>query len=102
MFSTIEDVPFAEILADLLEYASEMFSNHTCNDYAIEATPEALLLYRAMHKEDGYEDDDAEPTLFSPNSWYDFEHFIFYDASLMNYFAKKLREWADEKEKMNE
>lgn len=39
-----------EILADVLEMASDEFSNNTCNDYQIEDTPANRKFVTAMHE----------------------------------------------------
>lgn len=41
--------PEYKILADLLETASDEFSNHGCNDYELDDTPENRDLLEAAH-----------------------------------------------------
>lgn len=49
------------IAANLLELASDSFSNHGCNDYVLANTEDNRGFVRAMHAWEGLEGEDAEP-----------------------------------------
>ncbi len=54
MFSKTE----LEIMARLLEMASNEFTNHGCNDFTLAATPESIALVKRAEYEEG---GNAEP-----------------------------------------
>ncbi len=68
------------LIAELLEYAADAFSNASCNDYSLPdwSTEETHALYKEYCKYEGFweeEDDDTLPG----------------DYQLMRLFAKKIR-----------
>lgn len=50
-----------KLTAALLRLASDKFSNHGCNDYWLEATPEHIALVEAMNIANGELAEDACP-----------------------------------------
>lgn len=77
--------------ADLLEEASEIFSNRGCSDYPIENTPDNLEFYRRVY-EWMTEDMDEFPEIGD-----DDKDIYLEDWVVMDFCAEKLREYADEK-----
>jgi hypothetical protein len=72
------------ILADLLDMANDEFSNHGCNDYELENTPENLAIVTAMEKWNT-ENSGEEP--YAPNISNDGTKIYTQDWYLMSYFA---------------
>ena len=48
----------ARVVAELLDLAGDEFSNHNCNDYDIDYTPENIEFVEEMFKNDSYNDDE--------------------------------------------
>lgn len=64
------------------KYAAEL-SNHGCNDYEIEATPENIELIKDMIAKSDYPEDE-------PDIWDDKVHFV--DWEFAKYLQKELTE----------
>lgn len=85
-----EQLTKAELLlaAKLLEDAAEQYSNHGCNDYFIENTPEHRAIVLAKTEHEGWEPEDINP---------DPDHLgriITDDSGMMDYLAHRLRQAA--------
>lgn len=69
-----------KLMADVLELAGDQFSNHGCNDFEIDDTPEHRAIVAEMHKDD---------------PGFDIEDFLYHgkinagDDSLMSHFADR-------------
>lgn len=75
--------------AALLELAAEEFSNHGCNDYGMEETPETLALAQAVMTSQGWEETDVVRYQYGDKPFV-----LTLDHNLMEYLAKRLREAA--------
>ena len=77
------------ILADLLDLASQVFSNHGSNDYELDNTPGNFAVLEAMERDNVAGSGEAPyPVMVSPDGkklWTN-------DAALMGYFSKLARE----------
>lgn len=79
------------LVAELLELASDQFSNHGCNDFDLPKSwsrEEIAELLRSIHRWNGDEDEMEADGEFDPKR----KHIrTTYDWLLMTYFAAKLR-----------
>jgi len=50
----------AAIMVKLLEMASDEFSNHSCNDFKLDATPENIQFLKDMEEADGEDPEEFE------------------------------------------
>lgn len=86
----------AKLLVELLELASDQFSNHGCNDFELAKCISDLEERRKLMKE--YNDYNGSPEDFE----YDVEHGskfeIENDAALMSYLADRVREQLEGRE----
>lgn len=76
----------AKLAADLLESASEEFSNHGCNDYPLENTPENRAFYEKMMKECSGEEITVAPGK---------DKIYAQDWLIMSYLARLLKKEAE-------
>lgn len=81
--------PEYKILSDLLDMASEEFSNHGCNDFEIDNTPENMELLRMAH-EWNVKGDASQP--FDPMITNDGTTIYVMDYFLMGYFSHLFKE----------
>lgn len=79
-------VLFLATSVDLLELASDEFSNNGCNDYPIENTPENRAFYEKMMKECCGEDITVDPSK---------EKIYTQDWMVMTYLSKMLKKEAE-------
>ncbi len=74
-----------EVMAKLLDLASDEFSNHGSNDFELPNTPQNTDLIKRVDK--GDDEDDWEPPIYHGN-------LIGNDSSLMDYFKRRCEEEA--------
>ena len=79
--------PEYAILASLLEMAHDEFSNHGCNYYELENTPENYALVEAMNKWNSDDPEDQEVQIYN-------NKIIVMDWFLMAYFSHLFKELA--------
>lgn len=78
------------IAAEVLEMASDKFSNHGCNDYTLSDTPLNREFVSAMNKWSGLTGEDAEPHVSSDGKIYT------QDWEVMSYCAHLLKAEAED------
>lgn len=77
-----------QIASNLLEIASDTFSNHGCNDFELPNTQETIDLLNAMEKWSAHGGEPEEVHVFDPLR----KTVCTYDWLLMKYLAARLNE----------
>jgi hypothetical protein len=93
MAATPKKHPEYKIIAELLEMASDEFSNHSCNDYEIDNTAENMDLLKDAHNwnVNGDPSQSFEPVISKDGSKiYVMDYFLF------GYFAHIFRDMTNE------
>lgn len=78
-----------QLISNLLSEASEIYANHTCNDYPLPNTPENYALMRDLYVRNGDLDEFEDEV--DPNA----DELYFWDWGLMHYFADRIKEEID-------
>lgn len=76
----------ARIAAEIMDMAAEQYSNHSCNDYLIENTPENYEFVREMFVHLGW---NTDPHDFITR---DGRNIYLNDSQVMSYLAHLLRQ----------
>ena len=74
-----------EVMAKLLELASDQFSNHGCNDFELPNTPQNVALLKKVNSVTG---DDSDPVAYNNGLCGN-------DSALMQYFQGRCEEEAE-------
>ena len=77
----------AIIMVGLLEMASDIFGNHSCNDFKLDATPENIQFLKDMEEADGEDPEEFELCLTD-----DGKEIYSEDVVLMDYCCTLLEE----------
>ena len=84
----------ARLLVELLDLASDNFSNHGCNDFDLTKSVPDLEDRRALMK--SYNDYNGSPEDFEDDDLHGSQYELDNDAALMGYLADRVREQVKE------